>query len=151
MTFNQVGNAMSVTSSNSSLSPQNRMSSHDVGVGNYGGRSGMVGEMYGRGVGAHLRSLAFADDAEKTMIVELAVAAMEELTRLALAGIPLWTPCNHGPQLNEEEYFRTFPSGIGPRLLGYKPEASRDSVTIIINHINLVEMLMDVVSIIVPK
>ena len=80
------------------------------------------------------------------MIVELAVAAMEELIRMAQAGDPLWVSNDNSTEiLNEEEYLRTFPRGIGPKPLGLKSEASRESVVVIMNHINLVEILMDVV------
>lgn len=121
----------------------------DVGVGNYGARSSdMVGEIYG---GSDLfRSLPVPGDADKPMIVELAVAAMEELTRLAQATHPLWVPSNHLTEiLNEDEYLSTFPArGLGPKPLGLRPEASRESAVVIMNHTNLVEILMDVVSVI---
>lgn len=80
------------------------------------------------------------------MIVELAVAALEELVRIAQAGEPLWVPGDHYNEvLNENEYLRTFPRGIGPKPLGLRLEASRDSAVVIMNHISLVEMLMDIV------
>ncbi|XP_061354495.1 homeobox-leucine zipper protein MERISTEM L1-like [Gastrolobium bilobum] len=112
----------------------------DLGVG---AQSSMVGEMYG---GSDLlRSLPVPADADKPMIVELAVAAMEELTRLAQAGDPLWVPSNHITEiLNEDEYLRTFPRRIGPKPLGLRSEASRESVVVIMNHINLVDIFMDV-------
>ncbi|KAK8529120.1 hypothetical protein V6N12_059911 [Hibiscus sabdariffa] len=46
--------------------------------------------------------------------------------------------------LNEEEYIRTFPSGIEPKPTGFISEASRETAVVIMNHINLVEILMDV-------
>ncbi|KAG4972744.1 hypothetical protein JHK87_029565 [Glycine soja] len=130
-----------VTSSYSNLSSLNN---NHVPVGKYGSQSGTVGEMYG---GSDLfRSLPAPADADKPMIVELAVAAMEELTRLAQAGDPLWVPSNHHSEiLNEEEYLRTFPNrGLGPKPLGLRSEASRESVVVIMNHINLIDILMDV-------
>lgn len=111
--------------------------SFDHGVGNFG-------EMYGGG--DLLRSISLPTEADKPMIVELAVAAMEELVRIAQAGEPLWVPGDHYTEaLNEDEYLRTFPRGIGPKPLGLKSEASRDSAVVIMNHISLVEILMDVV------
>lgn len=93
-----------------------------------------------------LRSISGPTEADKPMIVELAVAAMEELTRMAQGGEPLWVSCGNSAEiLNEEEYLRTFPRGIGPKPMGLKSEASRESVVVIMNHINLVEILMDVV------
>jgi len=92
------------------------------------------------------RSFSGPTEADKPMIVELAVAAMEELIRMAQAGEPLWVSNENSSEiLNEEEYLRTFPRGIGPKPLGLKSEASRESVVVIMNHINLVEILMDVV------
>lgn len=82
------------------------------------------------------------------MIIELAVAAMEELIKMAQMGEPLWMVGGIDGSttlLNEEEYFRAFPRGLGPRPTGYKCEASRESAVVIMNHINLVEILMDVV------
>ena len=132
------------------LTSYSHLSSHvpsrslDLGVGNFGVQSGFVGEMYG---GNDLfRSITGPTDADKPMIVELAVAAMEELVRMTQAGEPLWVSSDNSTEiLNEEEYLRTFPRGIGPKPLGLKTEASRESVVVIMNHISLVEILMDVV------
>ncbi|XP_020109359.1 homeobox-leucine zipper protein ROC2-like [Ananas comosus] len=82
---------------------------------------------------------------EKPMVIELAVAAMEELIRMAQLGEPLWTldgRCTE--KLNEEEYAQNFPRGIGPKPFDLKSEASRETAVVIMNHINLVEILMDV-------
>ncbi|ESQ38109.1 hypothetical protein EUTSA_v10028459mg [Eutrema salsugineum] len=116
----------------------------DLEVGNFGNQAGFVGEMYG--TGDILRSVSIPSETDKPMIVELAVAAMEELVRMAQAVDPLWvsTDNNSIEILNEEEYFRTFPRGIGPKPLGLRSEASRESAVVIMNHINLVEILMDV-------
>ncbi|KAF7840655.1 homeobox-leucine zipper protein MERISTEM L1 [Senna tora] len=141
----------------------------ELGVGsNFGSQSGMVGEMYCGNNSELLRSLPLPSEADKPMIVELAVAAMEELTRLAQAqpGDPLWihvsnnnnnnnsssSSCSssssnntHNAEiLNEEEYFRSFPRGIGPKPLGFRSEASRESAVVIMSHTHLVEILMDV-------
>ncbi|KAL9259855.1 Homeobox-leucine zipper protein MERISTEM L1-like protein [Drosera capensis] len=119
----------------------------DLGVGHYGPPPGMLGgDMYGGGPSDLLRTFTGPSEADKPMIVELAVAAMEELIRMAQAGEPLWIPSadNSTEVLSEEEYFRTFPRGIGPTPLGLKSEASRSSGIVIMNHVNLVEILMDV-------
>lgn len=94
-----------------------------------------------------LRSVSLPTEADKPMIVELAVAAMEELIRMTQAGEPLWIPTsdNSSEILSEDEYLRTFPRGIGPKPLGLKSEASRETAVVIMNHISLVEILMDVV------
>lgn len=116
----------------------------DLGVGNFGPQTGIAGEVYG--AADLLRSVSGPTDADKPVIIELAVAAMEELIRIAQTGEPLWIPSteNSAEVLSEEEYERTFPRGIGPKPLGLKSEASRESAVVIMNHINLVEILMDV-------
>lgn len=143
------------------LSSFSHLSSHvssrnslDVGVGNFGSQTGFVGEMFGA-AGDLLRSVSVPTEADKPIIVELAVAAMEELIRMAQAGDPLWVPADNSngtsttttEMLNEDEYLRTFPRGIGPKPLGMKSEASRETAVVIMNHTNLVEILMDAVSI----
>lgn len=87
---------------------------------------------------------------DKPLVIELAVAAMEELVRMAQLGEPLWVPSVVDgvatESLNEEEYARSFPRGVGPKSPELRSEASRDTVVVIMNHMNLVEMLMDAVS-----
>ncbi|KAJ9689629.1 hypothetical protein PVL29_012362 [Vitis rotundifolia] len=126
------------------LSTHTSSRSLDLGVGNFGAQSGIGGDMYGGG--DLLRSVSLPTEADKPMIVELAVAAMEELIRMAQAGEPLWIPTsdNSTEILSEDEYLRTFPRGIGPKPLGLKSEASRETAVVIMNHISLVEILMDV-------
>ncbi|CAI9783899.1 unnamed protein product [Fraxinus pennsylvanica] len=116
----------------------------DLGTVNFGPQTGMAGEIYG--AADLLRSVSGPTDANKPIIIELAVAAMEELIRMAQSGEPLWIPStdNSAETLSEEEYVRTFPRGIGPKPLGLKSEASRESAVVIMNHISLVEILMDV-------
>ncbi|CAA0837178.1 Homeobox-leucine zipper protein PROTODERMAL FACTOR 2 [Striga hermonthica] len=127
------------------LSPGSSSRSLDIGVeNNFGLQSGMTGEI---GVVDLLRSVSGPTEAEKPVIIELAVAAMEELIQMAQSGEPLWIPtidCNSLEALNEEEYVRVFPRGIEPKPLGFKSEASRESVIVIMNHMNLVELFMDV-------
>ncbi|KAB1221855.1 Homeobox-leucine zipper protein MERISTEM L1 [Morella rubra] len=135
-----VGKPVASYSHHSSHAPSRSL---DHGVGTFGAQSGFVGEMYGGN--DLLRSIAGPTEADKPMIVELAVAAMEELIRMAQAGEALWVSCDNSTEmLNEEEYLRTFPRGIGPKPLGLKSEASRESSVVIMNHINLIEILMDV-------
>jgi homeobox-leucine zipper protein len=78
-------------------------------------------------------------------VVELAVAAMEELVRMARMDGPLWTADG---RLDEEEYARMFgPRGVlGPKQYGLVSEASRDAAVVIMTPASLVEILMDVVS-----
>nr|CAB3485830.1 unnamed protein product [Digitaria exilis] len=125
-----------------------RASTLDIGIG--GAATYSAADIFGGvnvGAGELLRG-AVQSDADKPMIVELAVAAMEELVRMAQLDEPLWNmPGIDGSSsetLNEEEYARMFPQGLGPKQYGLKSEASRDSSVVIMTHANLVEILMDV-------
>ena len=112
-------------------------------------QTSFVGEMHG--TSDIMRSVSIPCEADKPIIVELAVAAMEELVTMAQTSDLLWVlNDNLGEILNEEEYFRMFPRCIGPKPIGFRSEASRESTVVIMNHINLVEILMDVVSILFP-
>ncbi|KAF1899771.1 hypothetical protein Lal_00019903 [Lupinus albus] len=117
--------------------------------GGFGGQSAGIGggDMFGGG-GDLLRSVNGPSESDKPIIIELAVAAMEELIGMAQMGEPLWltTHTLDGTSivLNEDEYIRTFPLGIGPKPTGFKSEASRETTVVIMNHVNLVEILMDV-------
>ncbi|KAE9616811.1 putative transcription factor & lipid binding HD-SAD family [Lupinus albus] len=117
--------------------------------GGFGGQPAGIGggDMYGGG-GDFLRSISGPTESDKPIIIELAVAAMEELIGMAQMGEPLWltTHTHDGTSavLNEDEYIRSFPRGIGPKPIGFKCEASRETTVVIMNHVNLVEILMDV-------
>lgn len=127
------------------MSPHGPTRSLDLGVASFSPQQGMVGDIFG--TNDVLRSVSGPTEADKPVIIELAVSAMEELVRLAQAGEPLWVPSsdNSSETLSEDEYLRTFPRGIGPKPLGLISEASRESAVVIMNHITLVEILMDVV------
>ncbi|CAL9207583.1 unnamed protein product [Musa hybrid cultivar] len=116
----------------------------DLGVGGLGVQQGIGSEMFG--AGELLRSVSGLPEIEKPVVIELAVAAMEELVRMAQLSEPLWIPGLDGAAetLNEDEYVRTFPRGIGPKLLGLKSEASRETAVVIMNQMHVVEILMDV-------
>lgn len=117
----------------------------DLPIASFSPQPVMVDDMFG--TSSLLRSVSGPSEADKPVIIELAVAAMEELVRMAQSGEPLWVPSsdNSSETLNEDDYAQTFPRGIGPKQLGLKSEASRESAVVIMNHINLVEILMDVV------
>ncbi|CAL0320908.1 unnamed protein product [Lupinus luteus] len=124
-------------SSNTNILSRNNMPLHDEEVSNYEvhGEDGMA------------MDLPTSPKDDKIRILGIAFEAMEELTMLASAGSTLWLPQNnqHGTEiLNEDEYFKTFPKGTGPKLFGYKSESSRDFAIILMNHINLIEILMNV-------
>ncbi|GJN39737.1 hypothetical protein PR202_gb28873 [Eleusine coracana subsp. coracana] len=90
-----------------------------------------------------------ANGIDKPLVIELAVAAMDELVKMAQLGDPLWVPTVVDgvatETLNEEEYARSFfPRGMGPKSPELRSEASRETVIVVMNHVSLVEMLMDV-------
>ncbi|KAH1142490.1 hypothetical protein AAZX31_12G095800 [Glycine max] len=130
----------------SNISPSLPPRPLELGVGGagFGGQPGIGVDMYG--AGDLLRSISGPTEADKPIIIELAVAAMEELIGMAQMGEPLWLTTLDGTStmLNEDEYIRSFPRGIGPKPSGFKCEASRETAVVIMNHVNLVEILMDV-------
>ncbi|KHN41209.1 Homeobox-leucine zipper protein HDG2 [Glycine soja] len=130
----------------SNISPSLPPRPLEIGVGGagFGGQPGIGVDMYG--AGDLLRSISGPTEADKPIIIELAVAAMEELIGMAQMGEPLWLTTLDGTStmLNEDEYIRSFPRGIGPKPSGFKCQASRETAVVIMNHVNLVEILMDV-------
>ncbi|KAI3741060.1 hypothetical protein L1987_58727 [Smallanthus sonchifolius] len=117
----------------------------DLPMANFNPQQGMAGEMFG--ASDLLRSMVGPTETEKPIIIELAVAAMEELIRMAQVGEPLWVTTSDNSShetLSEDEYMRSFTRGIGPKPMGLKSEASRESMVVIMNHKTLLEILMDV-------
>lgn len=91
---------------------------------------------------------------ERSMYLELALAAMDELVKMAQADEPLWIRSLEGvgggggrEMLNHEEYMRNFTPCIGMKPNGFVTEASRETGIVIINSLALVETLMDSVNI----
>lgn len=82
---------------------------------------------------------------QRSVLLELALTAMDELVKLAQSEEPLWVKSLDGErdELNQEEYVRTFSSN---KQAGLVTEASRTSGMVIINSSALVETLMDSVS-----
>ncbi|KAL3536866.1 hypothetical protein ACH5RR_000232 [Cinchona calisaya] len=83
---------------------------------------------------------------ERSMYLEVALAAMNELVKLAQTDEPLWLRSleESGREiLNHEEYMRTFTPCIGIRPNGFVTEASRETGMVIINSMALVETLMN--------
>ncbi|KAJ1402508.1 START domain [Sesbania bispinosa] len=82
---------------------------------------------------------------ERSMLIDLALAAMEELLKMAQNDSPLWIKSLDGEReiLNHEEYARLFSPCIGPKPAGYVTEATRETGIVIINSLALVETLMD--------
>ena len=85
---------------------------------------------------------------ERSMLLELALVAMDELMKMAQMEEPLWVSdgVQNGKEvLNYEEYLTTFPRCIGPKLAEHVSEATRETGMVIINSMALVETLMDAV------
>ncbi|XP_022868072.1 homeobox-leucine zipper protein ANTHOCYANINLESS 2-like [Olea europaea var. sylvestris] len=82
---------------------------------------------------------------ERSMYLELALTAMDELVKMAQTDEPLWLRNleNGKEMLNHEEYMRTFTPCIGMKPNGFVTEASRETGMAIINSLALVETLMD--------
>lgn len=147
-----------ISSLGPSMGPPLPSSALELGVGNngFGGLSSVsttmpLGPDFGAGLGggmplvAHTRPVAGGLD-ERTMFLELALAAMDELVKLAQTDEPLWSLEGGREILNHEEYMRSFTPCIGLKPNGFVTEASRETGMVIINSLALVETLMDSVS-----
>ncbi|KAG2715814.1 hypothetical protein I3843_03G098100 [Carya illinoinensis] len=82
---------------------------------------------------------------DRSMFIDLALLAMDELIKMAQTDSPLWIKSLDGGKetLNYEEYKRTFSPSIGSKPAGFVTEATRDTGMVIINSLALVETLMD--------
>ncbi|KAK7274574.1 hypothetical protein RIF29_15670 [Crotalaria pallida] len=115
----------------------------DFGVGGMSSPLAMVSHSTrpasGALVGGYDRSM------ERSMFLELALSAMDELVKMAQTGEPLWIRSLEGGReiINHEEYMKTFTPCIGMRPNGFVSEASRETGMVIINSLALVETLMD--------
>ncbi|KAJ8470051.1 hypothetical protein OPV22_024394 [Ensete ventricosum] len=76
----------------------------------------------------------------------LAQVAAEELLAMSQLGEPIWTWGSDGfrETLNQEEYARAFPGGLGPKMAGLRTEASRETAVVRMDAGRLVDILMDV-------
>ncbi|KAJ6971246.1 homeobox-leucine zipper protein ANTHOCYANINLESS 2-like [Populus alba x Populus x berolinensis] len=83
---------------------------------------------------------------DRSMFVDLALAAMDELIKIAQVESPIWIKSLDGGRevLNHEEYMRTFPPCIGMKPSNFVTEATRESGVVLANSLDLVETLMDV-------
>ncbi|KAI4328738.1 hypothetical protein L6164_021071 [Bauhinia variegata] len=152
-----------ITSLANSIAPPLPNSSLELGVGSngFGGMNTVattlpLGPDFGVGISSPLpvvppapRPTAMVTgldrSVERSMFLELALAAMDELVQMAQAGEPLWIRNLEGGReiLNHEEYMRTFTPCIGLKPNGFVTEASRETGMVIINGLALVETLMD--------
>lgn len=91
-------------------------------------------------------SLGSVKEADKPLLIELAVGAMSELIALAQMNEPLWKEGVHGMILDLNEYTRNLQNGLGPKPVGFRTEASRETAIVFMRHMEIVHRLMDVVS-----
>lgn len=143
-------NSSSINNNNSSINNSNNKNNNNNNYVVQAQPVAMVGEMYGGN--DPLRELPLLSSFDKDLISEIGLVAVEEINQLTLSADPLWVPGNYGSEvINEDEYLRHFPRGIGPTLLGARTESSRQTAIVMMHHMKLVEMLMDVVSITLPN
>jgi homeobox-leucine zipper protein len=119
-----------------------------------GGLPGPVGSSAMRlpvGIGALDGAMhGAADGINHTVLLELGLAAMEELMKVAQMDEPLWfrSPDGGGgglETLNFDEYHRAFARVFGPSPAGYVSEATREAGIAITSSVDLVDSLMDAV------
>ncbi|KAL6514289.1 hypothetical protein OROMI_034352 [Orobanche minor] len=94
----------------------------------------------------HVNMMSGDGHFDKSLFLELAIAGMEELIKLAQVDSPLWFRSleGTGESLNLEEYAKTFNPCIGKKPSHFETEATRATDTVMINGLALVETLMDV-------
>ncbi|KAF7085103.1 hypothetical protein CFC21_088588 [Triticum aestivum] len=112
-----------------------------------GGASSSMGTVItpARATGSALASMV---DIDRSVFLELAISAMDELVKMAQTDDPLWVTGLPGfpdkESLNFEEYLHSSQHCIGMKPAGFVSEASRESGLVIIdNSVALVETLMD--------
>lgn len=153
-----------ISSLANSIAPPLPSSSLELGVGSNGfgsltmATSMPIGPDFGGGLSGNLAvvqaparptpGMGLDRSVERSMLLELALAAMDELVKMAQTDEPLWIGSLEGGReiLNQEEYIRTFTPCIGMKPNGFVTEASRESGMVIINSLALVETLMDSVN-----
>ncbi|KAH6835740.1 hypothetical protein C2S53_002929 [Perilla frutescens var. hirtella] len=82
---------------------------------------------------------------DKSVFLDLALAGMDELIKLAQLDSPLWFRSleGNGESLNLEEYAKMFSPCIGVKPSHFVTEATRATGSVMINSMALVEALMD--------
>ncbi|XP_044961807.1 homeobox-leucine zipper protein ROC6-like isoform X1 [Hordeum vulgare subsp. vulgare] len=101
--------------------------------------AGMMGGGLDDGLGGEGVSI------DRGALLELGLAAMEELVKVTQVDDPLWQPSLEiGIEtLNYDEYRRAFARVLGPSPAGYVSEATREVGIAIINIVDLVNSLMN--------
>ncbi|EOA23511.1 hypothetical protein CARUB_v10016704mg [Capsella rubella] len=93
----------------------------------------------------HQPPVSVSDFDHRSRYLDLALAAMDELVKMAQTREPLWVRSSDTgfDVLNQEEYDTSFSRCVGPKPDGFVSEASKEAGTVIINSLALVETLMD--------
>ncbi|GLU00609.1 hypothetical protein SLE2022_179620 [Rubroshorea leprosula] len=141
------------------IAPQIPNSSLELGVGSngYAGLSTVATTLplvpdFGSGLPSplpvpvpHNRPATGITGLDRSMFLELALASMDELVKMAQTDEPLWIRSLEGGRdvLNHDEYLRIFTPCIGLKPSAFVTEASRETGMVIINSLALVETLMD--------
>nr|VDD62434.1 unnamed protein product [Brassica oleracea] len=99
----------------------------------------------GTGLATVNRQPPVSDFDQRSRYLDLALAAMEELVKMAQRHEPLWVRSSETgfEMLNKEEYDTSFSRVVGPKQDGFVSEASKETGNVIINSLALVETLMD--------
>ena len=94
-------------------------------------------------------TLTACSDYEKSVFMQAAMAAMNELLALAQTDSPLWCTSLHGDKevLIHDEYMKKFAGSIGKIPCGFITDASRETGSVLISGLELVETMMVTVSI----
>jgi homeobox-leucine zipper protein len=121
-----------------------------MGGGLPGGPVGSAGMRLPAGIGGLDGGMhGAADGVDRSVLLELGLAAMEELMKVAQMEEPLWLPSPDGggclETLNYDEYHRAFARVFGPSPAGYVSEATREAGVAITSSVDLVDSLMDAV------
>ncbi|XP_054786163.1 homeobox-leucine zipper protein ANTHOCYANINLESS 2-like isoform X2 [Prosopis cineraria] len=132
---------MALPSSNSGL---------ELAIGRNNTVSGIGGIRAGSGfpMGLDMGMMMMGNDqvqVERSMLIDLALSAMEELMKMAQGDAPLWIKTLDGENevLNFEEYTRIFLPCLGPKPPAYVTEATRASGVVMVNSLALIEAFMD--------
>ncbi|KAK8278595.1 hypothetical protein V6Z12_D09G053700, partial [Gossypium hirsutum] len=150
-----LGRHLSSSSANPSPSPSQGLNSNVEVVVRRTGFCGLnngsislpMGFEFGHGATMPLMNPSFAYEMpyDKSALVDVALAAMDELIKMAQMGNPLWIKgFGDGMEtLNLEEYKRTFSSFIGMKPSGFTTEATRETAMVPLRGLALVDTLMD--------
>ncbi|GAB4826381.1 hypothetical protein Ancab_009246 [Ancistrocladus abbreviatus] len=83
-------------------------------------------------------------DYEKSIYLQVAMTAMEELVTLAQSDVPLWYKTTDGGKeaLNYDEYLKKFEPYVGMKPAGFITNATRETASIMISGLELVDSFM---------